>query len=144
MLVVVGCGTSPKRPRPAEWPAGAAVVIKQLRGDVLAVAGADRVPAARHALTDESQLYGLLVAFSDVAGCRHMVSSLGTRPSGFALANGLLARACGPLQRAAALFTRATTRTDPRALVAAVRQADAALTLLDQARLALSRPRAVG
>jgi hypothetical protein len=115
------------------------VVIKQLRGDVLAVAGADRVPAARHALADESELYGLLVAFSDVAGCRHMVSSLGTRPSRFALANRLLARACRPLQRAATLFTRAATRTDPQSLVAAVSRADAALALLDRARLALGR-----
>jgi hypothetical protein len=144
VLVLIGCGSSHQRPLPGEWPAGAAVVIKQLRGDVLAVAGADRVPAARHALADESQLYGLLVAFSDVAGCRHMVSTLGTRPSRFALTNRLLARACRPLQRAATLFTRAATRTDPQALVAAVRQADAALALLDRARLALDRVPAAG
>ena len=144
VLVLVGCGTSHRRPPPGEWPTGAAVVIKQLRGDILAVVGADRVPAARRALVDESQLYGLLVAFSDVAGCRHMVSSLGTRPSRFALANRLLNRACRPLQRAAALFTRATTKTDAQALVAAVRQAGAALSLLDRARLAVGRVRAGG
>ncbi len=144
VLVLVGCGTSHRRPPAGEWPTGAAVVIRQLRGDVLAVVGADRVPAARHALADESQLYGLLVAFSDVAGCRHMVSSLGTRPGRFALASRLLARACRPLERAALLFTRATTRTEPQALVAAVHQADAALALLDRARLALGRVRAAG
>ena len=144
VLVLIGCGTSQKRPPESEWPTGAAVVIKQLRGDILAVVGADRVPAARQALADESQLYGLLIAFSDVAGCRHMVSSLGTRPGRFALANRLLDRACPPLQRAAALFTEATTRTDPRALVAAVRQADAALAPLDRARLALGRVRPAG
>ena len=144
VLVLIGCGSSHRRPVPGEWPTGAAVVIKQLRGDVLAVVGADSVPAARHALVDESQLYGLLVAFSDVAGCRHMVSSLGTRPGRFARANRLLGRACRPLQRAATLFTRAATRTDPRALVAAVHRADAALALLDRARLALGPLPAAG
>jgi hypothetical protein len=144
VLALVGCGTSHRRQPAGEWPTGAAVVIKQLRGDILAVVGADRVPAARRALTDESQLYGLLIAFSDVAGCRHMVSSLGTRPGQFAPANRLLTRACRPLQRAATLFTRATTRTDPRALVAAVHQAAAALAPLDRATLALGRVRPAG
>jgi hypothetical protein len=41
------------------------------------------------------------------------------------------------LHRAAALFTKATTRSDPQALVAAVGQAAAALPFLDRARLAL-------
>jgi hypothetical protein len=138
VLVLIGCGAGHAQPAAGEWPTGAAVVIRQLRGDVLAVAGAGRVPAARRALADESELYGLLVAFSDVAGCRHMASSLGTRPGRFAYANRLLERACRPLQQAAALFTRAATRTDPRALVAAVRRAEAALALLDRARLALA------
>jgi hypothetical protein len=117
------------------------VVIEQLRGDILAVVGADRIPAARIALTDESQLYSLLIAFSDVAGCRHMVASLGVRPARFVTANRLLDNACAPLRRAAALFTSATTRSDPRALVAAVRQASSALATLDRARLALARSR---
>jgi hypothetical protein len=112
-------------------------VINQLRGDVLAVAGADRIPTARAALADDSQLYGLLVSFSDVAGCRHMVASLGLRPARFVVADRLLARACAPLRRAAALFTKATTRSNPQALVAAVREAGVALALLDRARLAL-------
>ena len=146
VLALAGCTTSRQQPPASAWSAGAVVVVEQLRGDVLAVAGADRVPAARAALTDESQLYGLLLAFSDVAGCGHMVSSLGERPARFAAARRLLGRACRPLRRAAALFTKATTRTDPRALVAAVRQADAALLLLDRARLALGsvRPGASG
>lgn len=144
LLVVAGCSSGRQQPPASEWPAGAVVVIEQLRGDVLAVAGADRVAAGRAALTDESQLYGLLVAFSDVAGCGHMVSSLGVRPTRFAAAGRLLARACGPLRQAAALFTRAATRTDPRVLVAAVRQADAALVQLDRARLALGRVRSAG
>ena len=142
VLALVGCGAGQERAPATEWPTGAAVVIQQLRGDVLAVVGADRIPAARTALTDESQLYGLLIAFSDVAGCRHMVASLGVRPARFAAANRLLDQACGPLRRAAALFTSATTRSDPRTLVEAVRQAVAALATLDRARLALARSRA--
>ena len=137
LLVLAGCGTSHRQSPAAEWPSAAATVTNQLRGDVLAVAGADRVPAARAALADDSQLYGLLVAFSDVAGCRHMVASLGLRPARFVTAERLLVRACAPLHRAAALFTKATTRSDPQALVAAVRESAAALPFLDGARLAL-------
>ena len=139
MLALVGCGAGQERAPASEWPTGAAVVIEQLRGDVLAVVGADRIPAARIALRDESQLYSLLIAFSDVAGCRHMVASLGVRPAWFATTNRLLDNACAPLRRAAALFTSATTRSDPRALVAAARQASSALATLDRARLALAR-----
>jgi hypothetical protein len=141
LLVLAGCGTSHRRSPAAEWPPAAAIVISQLRGDVLAVSGADRVPAARAALADDSQLYGLLVAFSDVAGCRHMVASLGRRPPRYVSVERLLARACGPLRRAATLFTKATTRKDPHALVAAVGQAELALAPLDRARLVLARRR---
>ena len=141
LLVLAGCGTSHRRSPAAEWPPAAAIVINQLRGDVLAVSGADRIPAARAALADDSQLYGLLIAFSDVAGCRHMVASLGRRPARFAAVERLLARACRPLRRAAVLFTKATTRSNPPALVAAVRQAGLALALLDRARLVLARSR---
>lgn len=137
LLVLAGCGTGRHRSVAAEWPSAASIVINQLRGDVLAVAGADRIPTARAALADDSQLYGLLVSFSDVAGCRHMVASLGLRPARFVVADRLLARACAPLRRAAALFTKATTRSNPQALVAAVREAGVALALLDRARLAL-------
>jgi hypothetical protein len=144
VLALVGCGAGQTAAPAGEWPTGAAVVIQQLRGDILAVAGTDRIPAAQAALNNESQLYGLLIAFSDVAGCRHMVSSLGLRPARFVTANRLLDRACSPLRRAATLFTRAATRTDARALVAAVRQAVAALAPLDRARLALARSRAAG
>jgi hypothetical protein len=139
VLMFAACGTGNRPARAGEWRAGALLVIDQLRGDVDGVAGADRLPAARGALADESKLYGLLISFSDVAGCRHMVSTLGVRPPRFVVAEQLLGRACAPLQRAAALFTRATSRDDPRALVAAVRQATSALALLDRARLALAR-----
>jgi hypothetical protein len=138
LLVLAGCETGHGPARAGAWQPGALLVVAQLRGDVVAVAGADRLPAARAALADESQLYGLLISFSDVAGCRHMVSTLGVRPPAFAVAERLLDRACGPLQRAAALFTRAASQNDPHALVAAAGQAAAALPLLDRARLALA------
>lgn len=140
VLVLAGCGAGHRRASTGEWRASAAVVIDQLRGDVLSVAGVDREPVARAALADDSQVYGLLIAFSDIGGCRHMAASLGARPARFARADRLLGSACRPLQRAAALFTRATTQGDPQALVAAARQAVAALALLDRAKLALAKP----
>jgi hypothetical protein len=139
LLLLAGCGTGHRPARAGEWQPGALLVIAQLRRDVVAVAGADRLPAARAALADESQLYGLLISFSDVAGCRHMVSTLGVTPPAFAAAERLLDRACRPLQRAGELFTRAASRHDSHALVAAAGRAAAALPLLDRARLALAR-----
>jgi hypothetical protein len=136
-LLLAACGPMATRQPAGEWTSNAKGVIAQLRGDVLEISGADRLPAARAALHDDAQLYGLLVAFSDVGGCAHMVSSLGTRPGGRARTLGLLDRACGHLRTAGALFTRANGQNDAPALVAAAQEALAALPLLDRAALAL-------
>jgi hypothetical protein len=114
--------------------------VQQLRGDVLAVSGFDDLAAARKGLRDTSQLYGLLVVYTDFGGCRHMAASVGVEPPGQARVVRLLGRACAHLQRADALFTRAVARTEPRLLVGATRQAVAAVPTLDAATIALARP----
>jgi hypothetical protein len=120
-----------------EWTANAAGVIEQLRSDSLGAADGDTVPSARAALHDESRLYGLVVAYTDFGGCRHMASALGAPPPTFGPTAAELDRACADLQRAAALFTRAATATDPHALVAAARAVRAAAPLLQHAELEL-------
>ena len=86
VLVMAGCGQSAATPRAAtearrEWVANISVVIGQLRDDVAQtqVIG-PTTRAAQAALRDESALYALLVAYSDLAGCRHIVASAGTPP----------------------------------------------------------------
>jgi hypothetical protein len=124
----------------AQSLANVRVLIDQLRGDIASTAAAGAtVAAAAHALRDESDLYALVVAYSDLGGCRAMVRTSGaTRPAHTPVALPL-ARACGYLEHAAALFTRATTADDPRALLAASAEARRASPYLVQARLDAGR-----
>ena len=136
---VTGCGSHAAAPVDREWIANARGVVTQLRQDVVAVGGLDRAAAARRALHDDSQLYGLLVSYTDFGGCRHMVAALGTEPSQRAAAVRQLDRACSSLDTADALFTRAIARNDPLLLVRATTVALRSLTALDRAQLALHR-----
>jgi hypothetical protein len=131
-----GSGQAP-RPAASEWTANASGVIDQLRADTVAADDGHSVGSARAALRDESRLYGLLVAYSDFGGCRHMVRALGNPPPAFRRPAATLERACASLRRAAALFTRAASATNARALVAAAHAVGVAAPLLDRAELQL-------
>jgi hypothetical protein len=135
----VGCGATPPAPADSEWIANARGVVNQLRSDVVAVAGFDRAREARIGLRDESQLYTLLVSYTDFGGCGHMVAAVGAEPPGLAPAVGLMRRACLHLRRADRLFTRAVAGSNPQLLTVATRQAVAALPLLDAVALRLAR-----
>jgi len=136
-----GCGASAPPPTDREWVANARGVVDQLRGDIVAVSGYDRVAAARAGLRDESQLYGLLVAYTDFGGCHHMVAAVGVEPPRLASVVQSLHRACLHLQHADLLFTRSVARRAPRLLAAATEQALAAEPSLDAAALELARAR---
>jgi hypothetical protein len=140
LLVVfaVGCGASAPPLPDREWIANARGVVEQLRGDVVTVSAYDRLDTARAGLRDESQLYGLLVAYTDFGGCRHMVAAVGDEPPRLARAVALLRRACIHLQAADRLFTRAVAGRAPRLLASATRDAIAAVPLLDAAALELA------
>jgi hypothetical protein len=121
-LVCAACGSGQARTASAarEWRANATGALTQLQQDVSAtgVGGTTRADAAR-ALANTSDLFGLLVAYSDLGGCRAMIAAT-TAPPAIAVQ---LARPCGRLERAAALFSRATVHSDPDALVRAGREA---------------------
>jgi hypothetical protein len=138
VATLVACGAASMAPTDREWAANAHGVIVQLRADVVAVSGYDRLAAARTGLADDSQLYGLLVAYTDFGGCRHMVAAVGVAPSGREPVVKLLARACARLQAADRLFTRAVSRRAAPLLVRATHEAVAAVPLLDAAALALT------
>jgi hypothetical protein len=145
VLTVAGCGGSVSLSRaPAqansEWVANMTVVIPQLRNDVAETQVIAATPrAGRAALKDESTLYALLIAYSDLAGCRHIVASAGSAPPHAATIGASLGSACVHLERAAALFTRAATNRDGRPLAAATREARRALPALVRAAAALAR-----
>jgi hypothetical protein len=138
VFAACGSGTSPAPSSPAsEWTVNATGVIEQLRADTIAASDGDSRASARAALRDESRLYGLLVAYSDFGGCRHMVAAVGNPPRGSRVVVLTLAHACASLQRAAALFTRAASKSDASALLAAARAVRATAPLLDRAELEL-------
>jgi hypothetical protein len=136
---VAGCGAGAPPPTDREWIANARGVVEQLRGDIVAISGYDRVATARAGLRDESQLYGLLVAYTDFGGCRHMVAAVGVEPPRLASVVRSLRVACLHLQHADLLFTRSVARHAPRLLAAATQQALAAEPSLDAAALELAR-----
>ena len=139
ILVVglVGCGSHAATPTDREWRANAQGVVQQLRRDVVSVAGFDRTPVARAALHDDSQLYGLLVSYTDFGGCSHMVAALGVEPPHFGTVRRLLAAACSRLRTADAFFTRAVARSEPQLLVRATGAAVKSLAPLERAQIAL-------
>jgi hypothetical protein len=138
LVAAAGCGAA--RPAPpvvsADWQANAGQVVQQLRVDIAAAAvGGTTTGAAAEALRDTSHLYALLVAYSDLGGCRQMVSSVAA-PARVARA---FAPACRHLERASALFSRATQRSDPDALVRATHEIGLAEPSLVRAMLAIRR-----
>ena len=137
--MLVACGATPPPQADREWTANARGIVRQLRGEVVAVSGYDRVDVARAGLRDESQLYGLLVAYTDFGGCRHMVSALGVAPPSLTDVVSSLRAACLHLQRADRLFARAAAQREPRLLVGATRDALASVPSLDAAALTLAR-----
>jgi hypothetical protein len=125
-----------------EWRSNVAIILRQLRQDIAATQIDGGTPAAaRAALRDESSLYGLLVSYSDFAGCREMVAAAGTTPSSAAHVDRLLIAGCSHLERASGLFTRAVRRDDGASLLAAGRESGRALPPLVRASAALGASR---
>ena len=137
LVGAAGCGTArPAPPVPGAWRANARQVVQQLRVDIATAAiGGTTEDAASKALRDTSDLYALLVAYTDLGGCRQMVSS--AMPS--ARVARAIAPACRHLERASDLFARATQRSDPAALVRATRELELAQPSLVRAMLAIRR-----
>ena len=134
-LAACGGTSSPLAGADREWVANTGGVIDQLERDVLlARSGGNTLRAARQALNDDSNLYTILVAYTDFGGCNHMVSAAGTPVERFARVQRTLATACALFQQAAGLFTQAVTRHDARALLAASRMTRRASPLLARAK----------
>jgi hypothetical protein len=127
---------------PAEWVQNANGVIDQLNADVSSAALAGTgLAGARRSLRDLSDLYALLVAYTDFGGCSRMVSGIGEAPPRYARVVPRLEHACSGFEDAAALFTRAASAHDARALLAASKEVKAAASLLYRATLAFAAAR---
>lgn len=141
-LAGCGGGAAPHAAGEGEWVANASGVIDQLNADVSTVAPAGTgIRAARRSLRNLSDLFDLLVAYSDFGGCDRMVGGIGKAPPRYLVVVDDLERACVRFQRAATLFTRAASVHDAPALLAASRQVTLASALLYRATLAFAAAR---
>jgi hypothetical protein len=145
VVVAAGCGRSAE-PSPSsspkallrEWKANVAVVIQQLRSDVDVTQVAGTTSASAHAaLRNESDVYALLVAYTDLGGCHRMVVAAGTSTPATERVDRLLASACGHAERASSYFTRAVRTGSGGALLAGAREARRSLPALVRAAAAL-------
>lgn len=133
-LALVGCGDA-RAPRDhvsgREWRSNTSIVVHQLQADIAETQITGGTPAAaRASLRDDSSLYGLLVSYSDFAGCREMVASTGPTPPGASRIVRSLVEGCRHLERASTLFTAAVRNDDGASLLAARREAGRALPRL--------------
>ena len=139
LVVAPACGgttSSSHAVSPDEWRANARQVVEQLRVDIAtaSVGGTTRA-AARAALRNTSDLYALLVAYSDLGGCRAMVGASSAPPRVAAA----FEPACRHLERASSLFARAAQRSEPGSLVRAARELALAQPGIVRAALVVSR-----
>lgn len=133
-LAVAGCGGGSATR--AAWRANARQVVAQLQFDATVAddGGPTRAAAARQ-LANTSELFGLLLAYTELANCHGMVVSTLAPPR----VERTLTAPCGHLQRAAALFTQANARNDPSALLQATHEVARAEPQLVEASRALKR-----
>ena len=140
VAVLAGCGGAGATHADPQWLQNTTGLVAQLRSDELLTAdGTSNLAAARHALHDDSELYVLLVAYSDFGGCLQMLANTGGATTDRQVAH-TLRDACAFLARSAALFTRSAGGDDAHTLLAAAREAQRAWPLLDRAALALASP----
>jgi hypothetical protein len=132
----VACGGRSESPAERLWRPNATILLRQLQSDIdtLSSLAQTRTAAAR-ALSDTSELFVLIVAYSDLGGCRSMAAATAAPLRVVAS----LSRPCGHLERASRLFTRAASQIDARALVQARSEARRAQPQIVEAMLALRR-----
>jgi hypothetical protein len=126
---LAGCGGTTPAVTPAAHPANerawldnARRFVGTLDSDIaLSVDGGANLATAKHALTDESDVYAMLVAYTFFGDCRPELTNVGTPGARERAVIRTLLAACGRLQRASTLFQEAMTRHSARALLAATR-----------------------
>jgi hypothetical protein len=103
--------------------------------------GGANLEAARRAIGNESDIYTMLVAYTQFGDCNRELGNVGPPASRARAVVALIVSACSRLQRASSLFQDAMTNDRPEALLAATRAATDAAPLLAEAQSGLSRLR---
>jgi len=146
LLAGCGSGSDTSTPQPSlerGWLGAARQLVSTLQKDVLLSAyGGANVATARRALLDTSDLYALVIAYTDFGGCGKVVESFGQPDHAAEAPIAAIASACAQLEHAAAIFRRAMVGNSPKILVAATRASLAAEPLLLRAKAALASYRA--
>ena len=130
LFLCVACGGAATTQTSRTWRANAEQLVQQLRGDVASI---DAVAPTQRALDETGDLYVLLVAYSDLAGC----SSMAAETAAPARVIRMLSASCPHLERAAALFTQAEAASSRRVLARAAQEASLAGPALVRAAAAV-------
>ena len=143
--LLAGCGSSSRTPAPPSpaleraWLENARQLVATLETDVLLSAnGGANLATARRALSNSSDVYGMVLAYTDFASCGKLLGSFGPPGPAHAAARTTLGSVCKQVEEAAAIFHQAMSRNDPKILLAATRAALAAESLLVQAKAELA------
>jgi len=121
------------------WMDNARRFVQGLATDLgLVECGGPTLASARAAMADENDVYTLLVAYGLFGDCRQELTNVGRPSVRERRALSILADACGKLERASALFQRAMTRHEPKALLEATAASLAAGPVLSRARAELA------
>jgi hypothetical protein len=150
VLLAAGCGGHV--PAPAQPPAGSVAerqwidnatrLVAELNADInLSASGGADLATARHAMSDESDIYTMLVAYSLFGDCGRTLAAVGSPSQRTQHVVAIIISACGRLERASTLFQRAMTGNRAEALLAATRTAAGAAPILARASVALARLR---
>jgi len=139
-MLLAACGSTAATAPPArsepdrEWVDNARSFIGTLDSDVLmSTVGGANLASARRALSDESDIYTMLVAYDLFGDCGPAIANLGAPSRRVAQVVQTLISVCGRLENASTLFERAMSRHDAYPLLAASRMVLTATPLLSRA-----------
>jgi hypothetical protein len=142
--LLVGCGSgshtsTPRSSLERGWLGAARQLVSTLQKDVLlSVYGGANVATARRALLDSSDVYAMVIAYTDFGGCGKVLDSFGHPGPAAEAPIAAIGAACAQLGQAAMIFRRAMISHSAKILVAATRASLAAEPLIVRAKAALA------
>jgi hypothetical protein len=140
VLVLSGCGgtaeqqSAPSRAGEREWINGARLLIGGLEEALDSITNAG---VGQPTLESTSALYQALLGYTYLGGCGEVLRNLGEPSRRLRPVRDELATACGRLEHASTVFTRAVQENNAQLLADAAREALGTRGAIEHARAAL-------
>ena len=136
VLLLSGCGSrgggrGPEQVAERDWTSGASLLLDGLDDALTRVTNAG---VGRLTLRNTSTLYEALLGYTFLGDCEEVLTKLGEPTRRQREVRDELRDACGRLEHASTVFTRAVELDSPRLLASAAREALGTAAQLDRAR----------